>query len=258
MRTRKNELDKFYTKATLASQLISLLDLSKYDTIIEPSAGSGSFSKQIPGSIAIDLQPEDASIIKADFLKWKPESGIKEKTLVIGNPPFGQQCSLAIKFIKHAATFASTIAFILPKSFKKESVQSKIPSDFHLVSETEIPDNSFTLKGVDYSVPCVFQIWKQEIYHRNRIKAPNLPNDISWTRDTKIANIAVRRVGVYAGKAFSDLSDKSVQSHYFLIVPENKKENVLNVLNNTTWLHNNTTGPRSISKKEFAEILSKL
>ena len=258
MRTRKNELDKFYTKPILASQLISLLELSEYDTIIEPSAGSGSFSKQISGSIAIDLQPEDPSIIKADFLKWKPVSNTKEKTLVIGNPPFGQQCSLAIKFIKHAATFASTIAFILPKSFKKESIQSKIPLDFHLVTEMEVPDNSFTLNGVDYSVPCEFQVWKQRDYKRSQIKEPKLPADISWTRDTKIANIAVRRVGVYAGKAFSEITNKSVQSHYFLVVPEDKKVHVLNALNNAIWQHNNTTGPRSISKKEFAYILNKI
>lgn len=236
-----------------------MFDLSEYSTIVEPSAGSGSFSKQIPGSIAIDLQPEDESIIKADFLTWKPVTNDREKTLVIGNPPFGQQCSLAIKFIKHATTFASTIAFILPRSFKKESVQARIPSDFHLISSTDIPDNSFTLNGSDYSVPCIFQIWKQKPgVPRSTTINPKLPPGILWTRNVKLANVAVRRVGVYAGKAFNEVMDKSVQSHYFLIVSEDKRETVLNILNNITWEHNNTTGPRSISKKEFSRILSGL
>lgn len=256
MRTRKNELDKFYTKPTLASQLISLVNLSEYDLVIEPSAGAGSFSKQINGCIAIDLKPEDHGIIEADFLKWKPENNNKERTLIIGNPPFGKQCSLAIKFIKHAASFSSTIAFILPKSFKKESIKSRIPKDFHLMLETDIPDNSFTLNGNDYSVPCVFQIWKQKTgVYRTIHKEPTLPKNIVWTKNVNLANVAIRRVGVYAGRAYTDVNNKSTQSHYFLIVPEEQKDSIVTKLNSMIWEHNNTTGPRSISKKEFTAIL---
>ena len=62
----------------------------------------------------------------------------------IGNPPFGRQSSLAKKFIKHICSCdkTKTIAFILPKSFKKDSLkklhsnlgQSKItqPMDWEL------------------------------------------------------------------------------------------------------------------------------
>jgi len=227
--------------------------------IIEPSAGSGAFSRQIEGCIAVDIHPEEQGILKADFLKWKPDSYNKEKTLVIGNPPFGKQCSLAIKFIKHSSTFASTIAFILPKSFKKESIQARIPRDFHLSLEVEIPDNSFTLNGNDYSVPCVFQIWKHKpgIY-RELSKIGKLPKDFSWTKDSKLANIAIRRVGVYAGKAFTDINNLSSQSHYFLTVPEDKKDLVVDNLNSINWQHNNTTGPRSISKKEFQNVLENI
>jgi hypothetical protein len=237
-----------------------LIDFSSYNTIIEPSAGAGSFSKQIPGCIALDIHPETDAIIKADFLKWKPENKEREKTLVIGNPPFGKQCSLALKFIKHASTFASTIAFILPKSFKKESIQSKIPLDYHLISQVDIADNSFQLEGKDYSVPCVFQIWKQTPgMFRKKESRESLPKDMSWTKDIHKANIAIRRVGVYAGKAFKDdLLSKSPESHYFLISDGNKCQDIVNKLNAHIWQHNNTTGPRSISKKEFTAILKTL
>ena len=227
--------------------------------IIEPSAGSGAFSKQIKGCVAIDIHPEEEGILKADFLKWKPDSHNKEKTLVIGNPPFGKQCSLAIKFIKHSSNFASTIAFILPKSFKKESIQARIPRDFHLSLEVEIPDNSFTLNGNDYSVPCVFQMWEHKpgIY-RKLSTVGKLPKDFSWTKDINLANIAIRRVGVYAGKAFTNIVNLSAQSHYFLTVPEDKKQLVVDRLNSINWQHNNTTGPRSISKKEFQKTLENI
>ena len=48
------------------------------------------------------------------------------KIHVIGNPPFGRQSSLAIKFIKKSCSFSDTISFILPKSFKKDSMKKSI------------------------------------------------------------------------------------------------------------------------------------
>lgn len=177
--------------------------------------------------------------------------------MVIGNPPFGQQCSLALKFIKHASEFASTIAFVLPKSFKKESIQSKIPPKFHLLLEVDLEDASFLLEGKDYSVPCVFQVWKENgEQERARKDMPSLPSHYKWTKNIKDANIAIRRVGVYAGKAFDeDLTSKSAQSHYFLAAPEHQKQKLVNYLNNIKWQHNNTTGPRSISKAEFTQSI---
>jgi predicted RNA methylase len=257
MRKKKNEFDKFYTKPIVASQLISLLDLTQYSLIIEPSAGAGAFSNQIPNCLALDIAPENSSITKTNFLEWEPKHIDRNSVLVIGNPPFGQQCSLALKFIKHSTKFASTIAFILPKSFKKDSIQSKIPLHYHLVLEQDLDDKSYVLNGKEYSVPSVFQIWKENLeVKRLQKKTVSLPNEYKWTRIVNDANIAIRRVGVNAGKAFEDaLQTKSVESHYFLAVPEDKKQNVVKYLNDIKWQHNNTTGPRSISKTEFTQIL---
>lgn len=61
----KVDLDKFYTPVSVAKKCIDLLNLSEYDTILEPSAGNGSFSKQIPNCIAYDLKPmEQKRLIK--------------------------------------------------------------------------------------------------------------------------------------------------------------------------------------------------
>jgi hypothetical protein len=45
-----------------------MLNISNYDCIIEPSAGEGSFSKNIKHNniISLDIEPEDDSIIKMD------------------------------------------------------------------------------------------------------------------------------------------------------------------------------------------------
>lgn len=110
------ELDKFYTPKETASLCIGLfLEMFPNATeIIEPSAGNGSFSLQIPNCIAYDLEPEHESIIKQDFLKL--DLPYKQGRAFIGNPPFGDRNNLARSFYKHACKMGDMIGFILPIS----------------------------------------------------------------------------------------------------------------------------------------------
>ena len=240
----KYGLDKFYTKPEIVKEILDGLDLTAYSTIIEPSAGNGSFSKQIECT-AYDLEPEDDFIIQQDFLELDLSDAVKP-LLVIGNPPFGRNGSLALKFINHAAKFADTIAFILPKSFKKDFFYYKIPLNFWRSMSIDLEPNSFIFDGDDFDTPCVFQIYvKRETL---RIKPRNIyPTTFSFAKKED-ANVAVRRVGVYAGKAFLD-TEKSIESHYFINVDD--PVGFVNRVNELEWEHNNTVGPRSISKPEL-------
>lgn len=157
---KKEKNDKFYTKPEIAAWLLQEIHLSSYSLVIEPSARNGSFSNQIINCVALDIEPESSNIQKQDFLTYSPPQ--VPSILVIGNPPFGEQSSLAIKFFNYAENFASTIAFILPKSFRKVSIQNKLNLSFWLEKEIELPDNSFLLQGENYSVPCVFQVWEKK------------------------------------------------------------------------------------------------
>ena len=51
----------------------------------------------------------------------------------LGNPPFGKNCSLAIKFFNKAAEFADLIAFIIPRTFKRISIQNKLNLNFSFI-----------------------------------------------------------------------------------------------------------------------------
>ena len=97
-------------------------------------------------------------IKKKDFLKLNTNFLEKNKVLTIGNPPFGRQSSLAKKFIKKCSTFSEIIAFILPRSFKKESMYNQFPLSFHKILEIDIPKDSFTVDEKTHDVPCIFQI----------------------------------------------------------------------------------------------------
>jgi hypothetical protein len=155
------KLDKYYTKKEIALDCITKVPfLSSYEIIMEPSAGDGSFSSQLPNCIAYDIEPENDTIIKQDFFMVRAD--ISKKILVIGNPPFGKKSELAIAFFNHAAFFATTIAFIVPLQFRKWSVQKDIDFRFKLILDIDIPKNSFLIDNKEVDVNCCFQIWTIE------------------------------------------------------------------------------------------------
>lgn len=159
--------DQFYTKQDISSKCIKLflekIKLSDNDFIIEPSAGTGSFSdyfyKNSYNINAFDIDPKQGYIEKCDFLDLDIDIYKNKNVHCIGNPPFGRQSSLAKKFIKKNALFCKTISFILPKSFRKQSFQKSFPLNFHLIEEIDLDKNSFIIDGKAHNVPCVFQIW---------------------------------------------------------------------------------------------------
>lgn len=251
---RKNKFDKFFTKESVAKKCIDQVNLKDFDTIIEPSAGSGSFSNQIEGCVAFDIEPENEKIIKKDWFKYQhPER--KGKTLVIGNPPFGEQNNLAVSFFNHSSNFASTIAFILPKSFKKESIQSRLNKNFHLVKEMELEEKSFELNNEDYSVSTVFQVWEKRDYQRkiNKSKKTSYLFDFTKKED---ADLRIPRVGGNAGKATLSL-DAAMPSNYFIKNNSGlSNADFVDFVNRLNFPSiNHTTGPRSLPKGELIKVV---
>jgi predicted RNA methylase len=257
-RILKSELDKFYTKPELAKYLINKIDLSKYELVVDPCCGDGSFYNNINcNKIGIDILPGIEGVIRHDFLIWDFNYNIdSKKVLTLSNPPFGKQGSLAMNFIKKSLEFSDTIAFILPLSFAKDSVKNKVPEYLHLEYEEILPEESFLLNNDNYSVKCVFQIWVRKDYKREKIKTVK-EIGFSYTNNKDLADFSVRRVGVYAGKAFLDC-DKSKQSHYFIILNNKEKINsIIENLNNNVW-NDLTVGPRSISKSELNSYINSI
>ena len=257
----RNTIDKFYTKDSVVDFCLeavkSCIDIKKTDLILEPSAGNGAFihkiKKMVSNYIFYDVNPEHDEIVKQDyFLCDYIQLKKQHKTIhVIGNPPFGRQSSLALRFIKQSCKFCNTISFILPRSFKKESLRSKVPLKFHLLFEADLPEKSFIVNGVEYDVPCVFQIWKKQNINRETVQKME-PQGFTFVKKTENPDISFRRVGVNAGTIDTDIHTKSIQSHYFIKFTNNKSldENKLKI-SNIKYEFNNTVGPKSISKQEL-------
>lgn len=263
----RNTIDKYYTKPHIVEQCINYLQqyisIHNTDLFIEPSAGNGSFINEIKNItsnyIFYDLEPEHSEIIKQDYLLFDYRNSIQNnynKIHVIGNPPFGRQSSLAIQFIKKSCQFCNSISFILPKSFKKDSMQKSFPSHFHLLFEFDIPYNSFLVDNKEHNVPCVFQIWEKKDF--NRIIPPKLtPSNYSFVKKNEQPDFAFRRVGVNAGHISKDVLDKSEQSHYFIKFDEKISDELYSQLSTIQFdCKNNTVGPKSISKQELIKEIN--
>ncbi len=260
---KRNTIDKFYTKKEITILCYNYIKNNivisfENDLIIEPSAGNGAFidiiEKLSKNNLFFDIKPENNKIIKKDFLEYIIEE--KYKTFssihIIGNPPFGRQSSLAIKFIKKSMLFCNSISFILPKSFKKESMKSKFDINFHLVLEIDIPKNSFELNNIEYDVPCVFQIWIKKDFPRI-INKKLYPENFSFVKKNENPDISFRRVGFNAGNIDKNTENKSEQSHYFIKFNSKKKDldSIIKNLSKIIFEENNTVGPKSISKQEL-------
>jgi hypothetical protein len=156
-------------------------DWNEFDMVIEPSIGNGSFYKQLPTihKIGIDISPDftDENVIQCDFLSYiLPKKYYK--ILVVGNPPFGKVSSLAIKFFNHAASFCDVIAFIIPKTFRRNSVQNRLDPSFHLLFDKDIPDKPCSFTPA-MNVKCCFQIWEKRVEKREKIYLETTHQD--WT-----------------------------------------------------------------------------
>ena len=115
------------------------------------------------------------SIIKMNFFDYTPQPDINN-ILVIGNPPFGKISSIAIKFFNHSAKWSNVIAFIIPRTFRRPSVQNKLNNMFHLIYDEDVSTVPccFTPKMM---VKCCFQIWEKKDTKRVFIDLPTKHKD---------------------------------------------------------------------------------
>lgn len=261
---KKSDLDQFYTSEDVAKlcyqDLIS--KYPKFDWYLEPSAGTGSFLKLFPKKkrFGLDLQPKLDEIVESDFFDYECPKKFKN-VLTCGNPPFGKNSSLAIKFFNKAAEFSNVIAFIVPKTFKKQSTWNKLNLNFHLMSNLDLPKNSFLLDNKPYDVPCCFQIWEKKNELRTIEKFDNDESLLKFVKKNE-ADFAVRRVGGRAGKATDNIETLSITSHYFLKIEKQNliKDDLIKLINEIdfTEIITATAGVKSLSKLEFMNKLKEL
>lgn len=253
-------LDQFYTDPAYAQKFLDVIgkyvDLKKYDHVLEPSAGTGSFYNLLDQNkrIGLDLEPKAPGIVKTDFFDWKYPIG--KKIITVGNPPFGKNAGLAVKFFNRAAEFSDVIAFVIPRTFRKASIINRLDKNFHCVYDETVPDNSFIFKGSSYNVPCAAQIWQREKNPRDRIVTYKLEqiSHLFELVEPVDSDFAIQRVGGRAGLIrTTDRMDFSAESHYFIRAHDPRVLSVFEKVDFDT-VKFNTAGNPSVSPSELIEL----
>lgn len=251
-------LDKFYTKTGVAERLVTItknLLEDEVDYVIEPSAGDGSFIGAINTTfplaegVFIDILPEHSDVTQCDWFKWNVGE-VFENSLIIGNPPFGKNASLAVRFFNKAALHKPRlIAFILPRTFQKKRFCAKhLDNAYSLLVEEVCEKNSFVVNGESYNVPCVMQVWgrrtRKDTFHINPILFEEVAEDE--------ATLFIRRAGGRAG----EIVEKYTQSSTYAVKCSDETRKLLESRKQQIKEQScKTVGVRSITLLEIEDIL---
>ena len=236
----KIENDKYYTSKELAKYCIDktykIIGEQNISEVIEPSAGNGSFSLQIPSLCwAYDIEPEHESIIKQDFLTL--DIKYLWGRLVIGNPPFGRGNSLSMAFYKKCVKIADYIAFILPISQFNNNVQLY---DFDLIYSEDLGKQMYSSKELH----CCFNIYKRPVNGELNPKPNYKLKDVEiveYRRDGREISIppnydyAMGSFGAgCVGKQIERTGQYALECYFYIKNPTLKTD-ILNILKTTDW-----------------------
>ena len=283
MESKQRALDQFFTQDGVALRLTQrvqkLMPLSYLDyTLLEPSARGRAFIRAIhrvfPEGTRLISMDKDPSFLLGisgqDFLTYKLSTTTNSAYVVIGNPPFGKNASLAVKFFNHAATFASMIAFVVPLTFRKDSIRRRLVQHMKLVEEIELKpeEQQYHFGDVMKHVPTCFQIYIKDVAS-STLPPPPPPRthpDFLWLKSGDSNNdnhllVAIRRVGAVAGRIFTGQQARiaSVSSHFFV---QCATQDVMDTLcsidfeHDTTTSRNNTAGNPSLTKADIVNFYS--
>ena len=192
---RKAGKEQFYTESEVAKKCVEYaLDFLssrgvKVGTVFEPCGGTGEFVEAIKSHklevVSCDIEPKHPDVVCADFLDPSDDPTFKNgkklssysDIVTITNPPFGRNNDMSIPFFKRCAETSKYICFIVPKSWRKSSVINRLPKDYWLVADMELPSDSFYYSDGSKSnkdvLQTVFQIWEKRDAPRPRIKEPD-------------------------------------------------------------------------------------
>jgi len=190
-------------------------------------------------------------LFSIDETEGARDAGGNEPTVwsavVIGGPVFNK-----------AAGFADYIAMIVPRSFRRATIQNAMDMNFHLVDEYVLPQNSFYWPAeggekVPVDVATVAQVWVRSEQKREPIE--KMARTLNYVSKDQ-ANIAFRRIGARAGQIVvgDDIATTGVNSFFYI----RGDESVLERLRAVDWskIGNDVTGARSITQDDIERAIA--
>jgi predicted RNA methylase len=216
--------EQYYTPRPLARELVAIAEGVIPDfvnrTFLEPAGGNGSFISAL-GDLgiekisAVDLYPKHSLVQRGNFLNFTPP---QDNLVTISNPPFGRNNALAIPFFNHAANFSEYICFLVPRSWRKWSVENRLDERFHKLLDQEIFVSYEDDKGVPVrqanNLRTCFQVWQRRQTPREKIVVPD--NGLLQKVSPDHAQLAIRVFGYGCGTVLRKFEPKKNTTLMFL------------------------------------------
>lgn len=224
----------------------------------EPDQGVRSDLSRIRGEVTV----VDCLNAYGDYYKKKGYNCISTKeffeasgmrfSAIIGNPPYGKNSSLAVKFLNKASELSDTIHMVLPRTFRKPSIINRLNPHLHLVEDKDVDDAAF--RG---SIIACVQRWEVRSEKRERIETFTSHPDFTFCKKSD-ADVCLGRVGGGpSGKVFSEWEHRSENSHYFLKVRDPEViDNLRSLYSEFRVAALQTVGCPSLSKDDCVKIYS--
>jgi predicted RNA methylase len=258
---RKTGVEQYYTPKDLALQLSSkLVEITGIErSFFEPAGGNGSFvfaleqlgAKNIE---AVDLYPKHPRVKRADFLDYQL---VGEDLVTISNPPFGRNNSLSIPFFNRAANHSEFIAFLVPRSWRKWSVQNRLDRRFHLISDEDVAVNYETDSGerigANNDLRTCFQIWQRRPELRGVVRVTD--NHFVAKCRPEEADLAIRVFGFGCGRSYRDFPRVPNTTLMFLRVLDARVFDVIEGLDYERFTLN-TSYTRALALPELNYLLN--
>ena len=216
--------EQFYTPPDVADRIIRnakkrVGDLSER-ILLEPAGGTGAFidaakAHGLTKVISFDIEPHHKKILLGDFLEQDiSQTGL----LTITNPPFGRNNSLSIPFFNKAAQVSDLIIFIVPRSWRKWSVQNRLNQNFHLVRDDDLTINYVDVNGQDAHAKdrlrtCA-QYWERKSKLRPIVKVKDM--GIIERTTPELADAALTLFGYNCGNLTTDFERRKITTQMYL------------------------------------------
>lgn len=145
--TRVTGKEQYYTPAPIADEILrnvkTILGNVENVPLIEPAGGTGNFIESarrvgFRSIVSYDIEPHHHLVQRGSFLE---QVLLVDSAVTVSNPPFGRNNSLSVPFFNHAAKYSELIVFIVPRSWRKWTVQNKLDRRFHLIRDDDLSIN---------------------------------------------------------------------------------------------------------------------
>jgi len=260
---RVSGTEQYYTPRNLADELVKrtlkAIPRATEKSFLEPAGGTGSFIEAlnmagITAVTSVDKYPMHPGVIQADFLEWET---MDTDLLTISNPPFGRNNALSVPFFNRAAKFSSHIAFLVPRSWRKWSVQNRLDTRFHLVLDVDVAVQYEDVLGAKIAkrndLRTCFQIWEKRLELRPVIAVPD--NGFIQKSSPNDADLAMRVFGYGCGTVMNDFPRQPNTTLMFLRVLNKSIESALQDLDYERFSIN-TAYTRALSFQEINFLIN--